>query len=161
MLGVHRVGDLQRVPLETLRTAFAANTAMHLKELGRFEHSGEVSEERKSISESRERTFDRDVTTMRELEEILVRQTGELCEALGRRGTRGRTVAIKVRLDDFSTHTRARTLSSAVNTPEQVAPVALELLRAFAPTRPVRLLGVRLAGLVSAEEETGQLALAV
>ncbi len=161
MLGVHRVGDLQRVPLETLRGAFAANTAMHLMALGRFEHDGAVSEERKSISESRERTFDRDVTTLPELEQILMGQADELCEALRRQGKRGRTVAIKVRLDDFSTHTRARTLSRAVNTPEQVAPVAIDLLRAFAPPRPVRLLGVRLAGLVAAEQESEQLALAV
>lgn len=161
ILGVHRVGDLQRVPLETLRTAFAANTAGALKALGRFDHAGEVTEERKSVSESRERTFDVDVTTMVELEEILRGQTEELCSAVRRQGRHGRTVAIKVRLDDFSTHTRARTLTAAVNAPEQVAPVALELLRSFAPPRPVRLLGVRLAGLTSAEEQTGQLALAV
>jgi hypothetical protein len=40
--------------------------------------------------------------------------------------------------------------------------VALELLRGFAPERPVRLLGVRVAGLTSAaaeEEEPRQLAL--
>jgi DNA polymerase-4 len=161
MIGVHRVGDLQRVELETLRTAFAFNTALHLKALGNFRHEGEVSEDRKSISESRERTFDRDVTSMHELEQILMRQTDELCETLRLQGKRGRTVAIKVRLDDFSTHTRARTLSAAVNAPEQVAPVVLELLRGFAPPRPVRLLGVRLAGLTSADEDTGQLALAV
>jgi DNA polymerase IV len=62
-------------------------------------------------------------------------------------GRRGRTVGIKVRLDDFSTHTRARTLADAVGRPEVVGPVALELLRGFDPPRPVRLLGVRIAGL--------------
>jgi len=40
--------------------------------------------------------------------------------------------------------------------------VALELLRAFAPPRPVRLLGVRVAGLSTEEAaETKQLMLAV
>jgi hypothetical protein len=34
---------------------------------------------------------------------------------------------------------------------EQVAPVALDLLRRFAPRRPVRLLGVRVAGLDKGE----------
>jgi DNA polymerase-4 len=62
----------------------------------------------------------------------------------------GRTIGIKVRLDDFSTHTRARTLAEPVNRPEQVAPVALDLLRRFNPRRPVRLLGVRVAGLEAA-----------
>ena len=67
------------------------------------------------MSESRERTFDTDVTTLAELEEILERLVDELCSALGRQDRRGRTVGIKVRLDDFSTHTRARTLSVPVN----------------------------------------------
>ena len=52
-----------------------------------------------------------------------------------------------MRLDDFSTHTRARTLSVPVNGVDDVGRVALELLRAFDPSRPVRLLGVRVAGL--------------
>ena len=52
-----------------------------------------------------------------------------------------------MRLSDFSTHTRARTLPEPVCDVERVASVALELLRRFAPSRPVRLLGVRVAGL--------------
>ena len=49
--------------------------------------------------------------------------------------------------------------------PDVVAPLALELLRAYAPPRPVRLLGVRVAGFVGDEEHPepaapdGQLAL--
>ncbi len=56
-------------------------------------------------------------------------------------------MGIKVRLDDFSTHTRARTLAEPVDSADRVGPVALDLLRRFAPPRPVRLLGVRVAGL--------------
>jgi DNA polymerase-4 len=52
-----------------------------------------------------------------------------------------------VRLDDFSTHTRARTLSEPVASLDRVLPVALDLLRRFGAPRPVRLLGVRVAGL--------------
>ena len=70
-----------------------------------------------------------------------------LCAALVDQGRRGRTIGIKVRLDDFSTHTRARTLPDAVSGADRVGPVALELLRRFDPPRPVRLLGVRVAGL--------------
>jgi DNA polymerase-4 len=64
----------------------------------------------------------------------------------------GRTIGIKIRLDDFSTHTRARTLPEPVNSTDRVGPVALDLLRRFAPSRPVRLLGVRVAGLAPAVE---------
>jgi DNA polymerase IV len=48
------------------------------------------------------------------------------------------------------------------NCSDAVGQVALELLRAFAPPRPVRLLGVRVAGLNSDEAaEAQQLMLAV
>jgi DNA polymerase IV len=57
-----------------------------------------------------------------------------------------------VRLDDFSTHTRARTLAEPVSEADRVGQVALELLRRFDPPRPVRLLGVRVAGLEQAAD---------
>ena len=93
----------------------------------------------------------------------------ELCEGLGRRGRRGRTIAIKVRLDDWTTVTRARTVEAPTNDVATVIEVAVELLRAYSPPRPVRLLGVRLAGFPDAEPEprrvapaaAGQLALEV
>jgi DNA polymerase IV len=161
MLGVHRIAQLRAAPFELLRSAFSANTAAHLQSLARFEHAGAVTQERKVVSESRERTFDQDVSDALELESILRGQADELAAALIRQGRRGRTVGIKVRLDDFSTHTRARTLSTPVNSPDDVGRVALELLRDFAPPRPVRLLGVRVAGLSVGSEEPEQLALAV
>jgi DNA polymerase-4 len=161
-LGVGTIAELASVPIETLRSAFSARTALHLQALAHFEHGGPVTEERKVVSESRERTFDRDVEDPVELEAILARLADELCAALGRQGRRGRTVGIKVRLDDFSTYTRARTLPMAVNGADDVGRVALELLRAFAPPRPVRLLGVRVAGLSTEEApEARQLILAV
>ena len=67
----------------------------------------------------------------------------KLCDGLAKQGRRGRTIGIKVRLDDFSTHTRARTLAEPVGSADRIGPVALDLLRRFAPPRPVRLLGVR------------------
>ena len=78
---------------------------------------------------------------------MLERLTGELCETLAREERRGRTIGIKVRFDDFSTVTRARSLDTAVNDTRTVGTVALELLRRLDPRRPVRLLGVRVAGL--------------
>jgi DNA polymerase IV len=160
-LGLATIAELAAAPVESLRAAFSARTALHLQGLARFEHDGAVTQERKVVSESRERTFDQDVRDLGELEQILARLVDELCAALARQDRRGRTVGIKVRLDDFSTHTRARTLPIPVNGGEEVGRVALELLRAFAPPRPVRLLGVRVAGLSTVQAEAEQLMLAV
>jgi DNA polymerase-4 len=112
-----------------------------------------VTQERKVISESRETTFDVDIADPVELERILDGLVQRLCDGLAAQARAGRTVGIKIRLDDFSTHTRARTLAEPVSAADRVGPVALELLRRFAAQRPLRLLGVRVAGLEPAVRE--------
>jgi DNA polymerase-4 len=99
------------------------------------------------VSESRERTFDYDVRDPAQLRAALERMTGELCASLVAHGRAGRTVGIKVRLDDFATVTRAHTLPDPTCDPDVVGAVAQRLLREYDPPRPVRLLGVRVAGL--------------
>ena len=118
-----------------------------------------VTPVREAVSESRERTFDIDVADPVRQEALLRELAAELCARVQKAGARGRTIGIKVRLDDFTTVTRARTLPVAVDDGALVADVAAELLREYAPARPVRLLGVRLAGLDHEGADGGQLAL--
>jgi DNA polymerase-4 len=92
---------------------------------------------------------------------VLEQLAGELCATLTKTGQSGRTIGIKVRLDDFSTHTRARSLSEPTNDFHVVHRVASQLLTDFDPRRPVRLLGVRVAGLDESDAQEGQLELAV
>ncbi len=115
------------------------------------------------MSESRETTFDRDVADHLELEGRLTTLAGELCTRLAKQERRGRNIAIKVRLDDWTTVTRARTIAAPTNDHPTVASVALELLREYAPARPVRLLGVRVAAFDHGErdEAAAQLQLSV
>jgi DNA polymerase-4 len=146
-LGLETLGALAAAEPTRLAPHFGPRLAAELQQRARFEDASPVSEERKVVSESRELTFDEDVRDPQRLEAILGQLVEGLCAALVAQERRGRTVGIKVRLDDFSTHTRARTLVEAVSSADRVGPVALELLRRFAPSRPVRLLGVRVAGL--------------
>jgi DNA polymerase-4 len=160
--GIDSLGELARAPVGDLAVRFGARLAAELQRRARFEDESPVTEHRKVISESRELTFDRDITDLGQLEAILERLVERLCGALLAQRRCGRTVGIKVRLDDFSTHTRARTLAEPVDTATQVGPVATQLLRRFAPPRPVRLLGVRVAGLEPVEQHGAeQLKLAV
>ena len=150
------LAELAAAPGELLGGLFGARMAAELQRRARFEDASPVTQERKVISESREMTFDRDISELAALERILQQLTHRLCETLTGQQRRGRTIGIKIRLDDFSTHTRARTLPRPVAAANDVAPVALELLRRFAPSRPVRLLGVRVAGLEQGEARTSE-----
>jgi DNA polymerase-4 len=146
-LGLRTLGDVARAPEPLLCEHFGANLGRELGRRARFEHDGEIGAARKVVSESRERTFDTDITDPAELRAALARMAQELCANLAAHERCGRTIAIKVRLDDWTTVTRARTLEQPTCDVEVVSAEALRLLESYAPGRPVRLLGVRVAGL--------------
>ncbi len=154
-LGIETLARLGSTPDEALTGWFGPRLGPHLGALARFEDARTIETVRIAKSESRETTFDRDLHGLGALEPVLERLTGELCETLAREERRGRTIGIKVRFDDFTTVTRARSLDAAVSDAGTVGGVALELLRRLDPRRPVRLLGVRVAGL---DEELAQAA---
>jgi DNA polymerase IV len=152
-LGLSTLGALVAAPEQLLVERFGPNLGRDLARRARFEHDGEVSQSRKVVSESRERTFDEDIRDPARLCAELERMAGELCASLAAHGRRGRTIGIKVRLDDFSTATRAHTLGEPTCTAQVVNAVAQRLLAEYAPPRPVRLLGVRVAGLSSGTKQ--------
>ncbi|HUH79899.1 MAG TPA: DNA polymerase IV [Solirubrobacteraceae bacterium] len=149
-LGITTLAALADAPESLLTASFGPRMGRELRRRGRFESDGGVGAPRKVASESRERTFDHDIAAREQLHEALSRMAGELCASLRRHGRRGRTISIKVRLDDFTTVTRAHTLATATDETELVTAEALRLLDEYAPPRPVRLLGVRVAGLAAA-----------
>jgi DNA polymerase-4 len=150
-LGLTTLAAVGGAPERLLMERFGQNHGRDIGRRARFEHDGRIGAPRKVVSESRERTFDRDLSDPAQLREALVRMAAELCAGLARNGRRGRTIGIKVRLDDFTTVTRARTVAEATCDVASVTEVALQLLQEYAPARPVRLLGVRVAGLTSSE----------
>jgi DNA polymerase-4 len=155
--GITTLDQLRRVPVQQLIDAFGSGLGPHLLALANFDDDRTVEPVRVAKSESKETTFDYDVSDPTELETVMTRLSRELCEGLVKQDRRGRTIGIKIRLDDFSTHTRAATIAAPTNDEELVTDVALDLLRRFGAPRPIRLLGVRVAGLD--HEDATQLAL--
>jgi len=145
--GIATLGALAAIGEDRLTAMFGPRLGPHLGALARFEGGSTIQTFRVTKSESRETTFDQDLRGLDQMEPVLRDLTGQLCATLQRQDRFGRTIGIKVRFDDFSTVTRARTLDADVNDVETVWAVARDLLRRLEPTRPVRLLGVRVAGL--------------
>jgi DNA polymerase-4 len=146
-LGLSTLAALAAAPEQLLLERFGPNLGRELRRRARFEHDGVVGAARKVVSESRERTFDRDLADPAELRGALAAMAGELSASLAAHGRSGRTIAIKVRLDDFTTVTRAHTVAEPTCDAALITSEALRLLREYGPERPVRLLGVRVAGL--------------
>ena len=157
-LGLQTVGELQAAPVELLTQRFGERMAAELCSRAHFHDSSPVEPVRIAKSRSSEVTFPADVSDRDCLEEALAGMASELGEGLRARGRQARTIAIKVRLDDWTTITRARTIASFTDSSQTIAAVALELLRAYAPARPVRLLGVRVASFADETDTPAALA---
>lgn len=161
-MGIETLGALAGTSEELLAERFGSRHGPDLRRLAHFQDARRITTERIAVSESKETTFQEDIADPAEHERVLERLSRQLCEGLAKQERRGRTIAIKIRLDDFSTFTRARTIAEATNDFGTVFSIARELLREFAAQRPLRLLGVRVASFESGDPATEpQLALEV
>jgi DNA polymerase-4 len=155
-MGIRTLAELRAYDPSVLERAFGPRMGHWLPARARFEDETPICVEREIRSQSAETTFDVDVADREEMAGHIVSLSKELCRRLRTRELAGRTIGIKVRLDDWTNVTRAHTLDEPTNDPGVIAPIALDLLRAYAPPRPVRLLGVRVASFAnddSAEPE--------
>lgn len=144
-LGITTVGELQRHPVPALTAALGTGSGPRLHALAHFLDDSPVVVEREVKSCSRETTFPADIADAGQLVAALDELARRLADDLERKHLEGRTIGIKVRLADWSTRTRARTLERPTRDPEAIRRVARELLEREALTDPVRLLGVRSA----------------
>ncbi len=143
--GVKTIGQLQRCTIPGLIERFGETHGRALHARAHFHSDAPVSTERIAKSRSAETTFDYDVSDPARLEEVIAGQSERLADELRKRGIAGRTIGIKVRTEDFATYTRDRSIKEFTNDPRTIRTVALDLLRENLPSRPVRLLGVRIA----------------
>jgi len=160
-LGINSVGDLARFDDAFLEERFGkwglalAGKAKGLDAGGWFDSAIGADEDPKSMSH--EHTFSVDTCDSQLLEATLLR----LAEMVGRRlreaGLHARTVQLKLRYDDFTTITRAHTLSRFTQLDTELFEAVRHLFRnAWECGRLIRLLGVHAASLGHTE---GQLSL--
>ena len=144
-MGIGSLAELRGHDPAALERAFGPRLGGWLQARARFEDDTPIAVERETKSQSAETTFDVDIADREEMAHHIASLSRELCRRLRSRELEGRTIGIKVRLDDWTNVTRAHTVEEPTNDPDVVTPVALDLLRAYSPPRPVRLLGVRVA----------------
>ncbi|MFF5172071.1 DNA polymerase IV [Micromonospora sp. NPDC000089] len=158
-LGLTTIGDLAVAPLGLLRRAVGAAAAGHLHELAHGRDPRAVSPEHVEKSIGAEVTFDADVDDPGEIRRTLLALSEKVGVRLRRAGQVGRTVSLKVRLADFRTVSRSRTLGVPTDVARELFDTAWALWTALDPGERVRLLGVRAEGLAAAAESPRQLTL--
>ena len=146
--GIEKLVQIRTVDLEKLRTT-VGSLADWLLQLSHGDDPRAVVPDRASKSSSTENTYAEDLVELEAIRAELDRMARENAEWLTRRRLEARTVTIKVRYADFTTITRSHTLSRATSDADVIASWAKDLAaRTDAGQRPVRLLGVRVQGLI-------------
>ncbi len=142
-LGLHTIGDLAETPVASLRRMIgeAAGAKLHDLAWGIDPRAVQTRPEEKSISH--EETFAVDVTDERVLRRELLRLSNMVAIRLREGGFSTRTIALKLRFDDFSTISRSKTIPDPTSTGRRIFEEAMGLYEAVGRKDPIRLIGVR------------------
>jgi len=148
-VGIEKLVQVRSADMELLRQT-VGSLADWLRQLSFGNDPRPVTPDRESKSSSTENTYAEDLRDLEKMRDELDRMARENADWLVRRKLEARTITIKVRYSaGFVTVTRSHTLSRATADADVIASWAKDLLaRTDAGQRPVRLLGVRVAGLV-------------
>jgi DNA polymerase-4 len=147
-IGLEKLVQVRTVDMDLLRQT-VGSLADWLRQLSHGDDPRPVVPDRESKSSSTENTYAQDLADLEEIRAELDRMARENAAWLERRKLLARTVTVKVRYADFKTVTRSHTLSQHTADADLIASWAVELIaRTEAGARPVRLLGVRVTGLV-------------
>ncbi len=147
-IGVDTIGKLAAVPLETLMESFGKSYGRYLYEASRgIDNSPLVTHwEPKTIS--RETTFQIDTDHWQTIAKNLADLTRETVVELRERHYHCKNVTVKIRFNDFKTHTRATTMEETTDNLEKIRKEVFYCLGNFELKKKVRLVGVRLGALV-------------
>jgi DNA polymerase-4 len=160
-LGLRTVGDIAATPVSALEAELGQAAAAHLSALaaGRDSRGVETAVREKSVGA--EETFDTDVADPEVIRRELLRLSRRTARALRSSDSAARTVVVKLRKADFRTITRSRTLAEPTNVTQTIYETACALYAAsgLSGQARLRLVGVRVSGLVPAAAAVTQLAL--
>jgi DNA polymerase IV (DinB-like DNA polymerase) len=152
-MGINTIGDLARYDPTVLAEAFGVmGTQMHLMARGIDRSEVEARTEVKSISH--ETTFEEDTDDAEAVLKALDALAAEVSKEVIDQKLFFKTVTVKVRYENFETHTRSKTLAFITNRLQDLQKTARELLKAYLKhNRKIRLIGVRVSSFVKGEKQ--------
>jgi len=156
--GIKTIGQLAEMDGQLLISEFGRwGYELHRLALGIDEREVRERKDQKSIG--RETTFEHDTLEPSEIYNTLDELTKKVSEDIQRKRYLYRTITLKVRLEDFTTYTRSRTLEHHTSNLTTLSSIVRDLSREFLDKeKKIRLLGVRVSGLLKIGENQTSLA---
>lgn len=153
--GIQTIGELAAKDLDWLMAHFGQRTGAWMHDASHGRDDRPIVLESEPVSISRETSFERDLHAVRdkaELGAIFTSLCEQLASDLQRKGYVGKTVGIKIKYEDFTAVTRDITIDKHIDDAKEMRRVAGLCLKRAPLQKKLRLLGVRMAALLSAEE---------
>ncbi|HET6515873.1 MAG TPA: DNA polymerase IV [Thermodesulfovibrionales bacterium] len=142
-MAIETIGDLAKLPLETLIEYFGPSYGNYLHEASHGIDDTPLITHWEPKSASRETTFQKDTDNWQTIAKCLAELVKDIVEDISERGYDASHVTVKIRFSDFETHTRATTLKEPANNVEIIRKAAFLCLSRFELKKKVRLIGVR------------------
>jgi DNA polymerase IV (DinB-like DNA polymerase) len=116
--------------------------------------NSDVEERTEIKSIGRDTTFEEDTSDSELVLNTLSRLSEDVHKEAVDRRVGFKTVTIKIRYENFETHTRSKTLPFVTDRSKDLKKTASELAQLYlVPNRKIRLIGVRISNIVSAEKQ--------
>jgi DNA polymerase IV (archaeal DinB-like DNA polymerase) len=154
MMGIKTIGDLANYDASVLAEKFGvAGIQLYLSAQGIDNSEVQEHWERKSMS--REITFEEDTSDYSLILDTLHAISEDLHQELTASRFTFKTTTVKIRYENFETHTHGKTLPFYTDRQKDIQKSARELMQDYLrPDRKIRLIGVRLSNLFSTEKQT-------
>ncbi len=154
-MGVETIGQLAEYDPKRLETIFGKMGA-YLHERANGIDGDPVSQRDQSKSMGREHTYDQDTDSKEDIHRTLLMLSEKVAASLRAEGVKGRTITLKLRYQDFETHTYGRTLETAVDNAVEINTIAKSLFdKNWQTFRKIRLIGVSASNLNQGEDQLG------
>ena len=148
---VYTVAHLREKNLEQLKRLFGELHAQHLWNLARGIDDRKVVTSWPAKSISRETTFATDLDDLKQLKQIFMQLTEDVCARMRLESLNAKTVQIKFRRKDFKTFTRSSSLLTSTSNTQVIWKTVIEMVEEniVADVLPLRLIGVGLSNFES------------
>ncbi|NEN24621.1 DNA polymerase IV [Cryomorpha ignava] len=158
-MGIHTGADLRKYTRPELVQMFGKSGSYYYH-ICRGLDDRPVRPDRIRKSVGAERTYSEDLSELDDQQTAMRRIAEEVSKRMKQGEHRGKTITVKLRYSDFTTHTRSRSLDHFTDLEAEIYAIAADLLEGHPREQALRLLGISVSKLdTESRSEGGQLTL--
>jgi DNA polymerase-4 len=150
---VNTVGDLKQFTREKLSKDFG-KFGLRLYHIAKGRGDSEVVPKRETKSISSEETLQQNTKDLPYLKGLIASHADTVGRRLRAEGLKGKTITLKIKLEDFSEISRSRTIDHATYITKIISDCAIAQLNEYPLKKKVRLIGVAVSNLDVGKEES-------